>query len=357
MNKEGLNINNIKPDVSVIIPIYNVERYLRQCLDSVITQTLKNIEIICINDGSPDNSQGIIIEYKQKDSRIIVISRENRGVAVSRNEGINIASGEFVIFMDPDDYYPSEKSLKDLYIRARENNALICGGSLAVLNGDGTITFPDGKRKFTEEGFIDYGNYQYSFFYQRFIFDREMLIKNNIYFPKYIRYQDPVFMIKAMIEAGKFYAIKSYTYCYRIDFKTNADKNSGDAFKAIKDCLVLSKENNLAELHTFTATTIINEQYLFSNNLELYELLFEVLLTIDYNLLEQEMKKSFIRYTLNFFGQNDAEYSKHIDNIDNLPSVLRAFKKSLSSYGLYPQLKDIFNALASKAYGNVLTRM
>ena len=89
--------------VSVIIPVYNVEDYLEKCLDSVINQTLKDIEIIVVNDGSPDNSQKIIDEYKKKDKRIISIMKENGGQASARNLGIKKARGEFLCFVDSDD--------------------------------------------------------------------------------------------------------------------------------------------------------------------------------------------------------------------------------------------------------------
>ena len=92
------------PKVSVIIPVYNVEKYLRECLDSVVNQTLKDIEIICINDGSPDNSLAILEEYAKKDSRIIVISQENSGVSTARNVGIDLAKGDYLYFIDADDY-------------------------------------------------------------------------------------------------------------------------------------------------------------------------------------------------------------------------------------------------------------
>ena len=102
------------PKVSVIIPVYNVEDYLRECLDSVINQTLKDIEIICIDDGSTDNSLEILKEYAQRDNRIFIIDRENRGVGKSRNEGIEKANGEFVCFIDPDDLYPTNDILEKL---------------------------------------------------------------------------------------------------------------------------------------------------------------------------------------------------------------------------------------------------
>ena len=93
------------PKVSVIIPVYNVERYLRRCLDSVIEQTLKDIEIICVDDGSTDGSPFILYEYAQKDERIIVLDRENSGAGGARNQGLKIARGQYISFLDADDFF------------------------------------------------------------------------------------------------------------------------------------------------------------------------------------------------------------------------------------------------------------
>ena len=93
------------PKVSVIVPIWNVEKYLPKCLDSLINQTLKDIEIICINDGSPDNCLNILKEYQAKDNRIIIIDQKNHGQGHARNSGLKIAKGEYIMFCDPDDYY------------------------------------------------------------------------------------------------------------------------------------------------------------------------------------------------------------------------------------------------------------
>ncbi|MGL5649963.1 MAG: glycosyltransferase family 2 protein [Clostridium sp.] len=92
------------PKVSVVIPVYNVELYLREALDSVINQTLKEIEIILVNDGSTDNSLNIIREYEKIDKRIMVISQKNQGLSGARNSGLKIANGKYIYFMDSDDY-------------------------------------------------------------------------------------------------------------------------------------------------------------------------------------------------------------------------------------------------------------
>lgn len=97
----------MQPLISVIIPVYNVEKYLAQCLDSVIGQTYENLEIICVNDGSVDGSLGILREYERKDSRIKVIDKKNEGVSIARNTGLDAAKGEYVHFLDSDDYIES----------------------------------------------------------------------------------------------------------------------------------------------------------------------------------------------------------------------------------------------------------
>ena len=94
------------PKVSVIVPVYNVEQYLAECLNSIISQTLQDIEIICVDDGSTDNSGKILDDYAVREGRIRVIHQENCGVSKSRNKAIRSALGEFVMFVDSDDLLP-----------------------------------------------------------------------------------------------------------------------------------------------------------------------------------------------------------------------------------------------------------
>ena len=105
------------PKVSVIIPVYNVEKYLRECLDSVINQTLKDIEIICVDDGSSDGSLKILEEYAQKDNRIKVLKQEHGGVSCARNLALGGAAGEYMLCLDSDDYLELN-TLESLYNRA-----------------------------------------------------------------------------------------------------------------------------------------------------------------------------------------------------------------------------------------------
>ena len=116
-------MNNIK--VSVIVPVYNVGKYLPECLNSLINQTLKEIEIICINDGSTDNSLEILNGYAQKDNRIKVINQENQGVSVARNVGIDLANGEYLMFLDGDDYLRCD-ACEIAYNSIKKDNSDIC---------------------------------------------------------------------------------------------------------------------------------------------------------------------------------------------------------------------------------------
>ena len=115
----------VQPKVSVIIPVYNTGVYLKQCLDSVIQQSLKDIEIICVDDGSTDNSLEIISEYIQKDNRIRVLHQKNRFAGVARNAGMSVASGEYFVFLDSDDFF-EETLLEKQYIQCKKTQAEVC---------------------------------------------------------------------------------------------------------------------------------------------------------------------------------------------------------------------------------------
>ena len=119
--------------VSIILPIYNMEKYLEASLNSLINQTLKNIEIICINDGSKDSSLSIIKKYKKIDPRIVLINQKNSGSGIARNNGIKVAKGEYIAFLDPDDKLYSNEALEDLYSNAILENTEIAGGNFEFL--------------------------------------------------------------------------------------------------------------------------------------------------------------------------------------------------------------------------------
>lgn len=115
--------------LSIIVPVYNVEKYLPKCLESLIKQTLKDIEIICVNDGSMDNSLAILKEFASKDSRIKIIDNQHQGVAKTRNTGIEQSTGEYIGFVDSDDYIDID-FFEKLYNSATKSNSDIAIASI-----------------------------------------------------------------------------------------------------------------------------------------------------------------------------------------------------------------------------------
>lgn len=116
---------SVDAKVSVIVPVFNTEAYLREALDSVLRQTLQEIEVICINDGSTDDSMGILEEYAMSDDRIRVYSQVNSGLSKTRNNGLSVASGEYILFMDSDDAIEVD-ALRQLYDKAKGESLDIC---------------------------------------------------------------------------------------------------------------------------------------------------------------------------------------------------------------------------------------
>ena len=205
-----------KNKIAVIIPIYNSEKHLEECLLSVAEQSLKEIEIICIDDGSTDNSASIISDFSKRDGRIKYLCIEHSGPGTARNVGIDASDSEFIAFMDSDDVYPKTGTLEKLYSEAKRNDVHICGGSWSEKRNDEIIaSFPDPEYTFNKNEVVCYNDYQFDFGYHRFIYATEFLNENNIRFPQLLRYQDPPFFVLAMCCATQFYSLCEPTYCRR----------------------------------------------------------------------------------------------------------------------------------------------
>lgn len=217
--------------VSVIVPVYNMGRFISECLDSVLGQTLHEIEVICVDDGSTDESPEILADFARRDDRVRVITQKNQGAFAARNNALDVACGEFVIFMDPDDWYCDADALRTLYVEAVANKVKICGGEIVeMLDRNTAKPLPPGyapSYRYRRGGFFEFSEYQYFGWYTRFIFDRVMLEENGIRFPPYMRYQDPPFLVRAMIAAGRFYALKRVFYAVRVEHKTINWKTNG----------------------------------------------------------------------------------------------------------------------------------
>lgn len=130
---------NVMPFVSIIIPVYKVEQYLRQCVDSILGQRLESFEIILVDDGSPDGSGKICDEYAEKDSRIRVIHKENGGLSSARNAGIDASLGEYIIFLDSDDWWNPEVSVNDMlnFVKESPSTDMFLFSSLDYVEGEG----------------------------------------------------------------------------------------------------------------------------------------------------------------------------------------------------------------------------
>ncbi|MBQ6067381.1 MAG: glycosyltransferase [Clostridia bacterium] len=252
--------------ISVIVPVYNMEQYLRECLDSILGQTLREIEVVVINDGSTDGSLTILREYEKKDGRVRVIDKPNEGVGKARNDGLKAAAGEFVAFMDSDDYYPNDTVLETLYRAVKDSGVRIAGGRKNRLLTDGTVekdTFAveDCGLRFDASGLTEYAAYQYDYGYTQYVFDREMLQQNGIFFPAYKRFQDPPFFVRAMIAAGRFYVADCESYCYRMvpNEGKYSVKSTVDFLCGLTDNLNVSRQNGLAKLHYLSAMRLDRE--------------------------------------------------------------------------------------------------
>lgn len=258
------------PKISIIIPVYDASKYLHQCLDSVVNQTLHDIEIICIDDGSTDNSYEILFEYATKDNRFIILQQENKGAGAARNKGLEIAKGEFLAFLDADDYYSDNTVLEKLYLTAINNNISIAGGFRQHLKMDGQIINHPLHRHF----FIDDNNYkifnytdvQYDYHYHGYIFNKKIISKYNLQFPLYKRFQDPPFFTKTMFYAKQFVVIPIEFYVFRESERCNSLFNSEktcDLMKGLSDNLKFSSQNNLAILHYVTAKRFFGEFFFY----------------------------------------------------------------------------------------------
>ncbi len=242
-----------KPLISVIIPVFNQEEYIEECVKSVSNQSIKNIEIICINDGSTDNSLWLLRGLAKLDSRIKIIDQDNHGVSYARNLALETAKGEFIYFLDGDDYIPDENVLSDLYYAAKQNDVLVCGGSFSELLNTGindTFTGFAKKNTFDYDGIVNYNDYQFDFGWTRFIYNRDFLIENDLKMPNLTYFEDPVFFVKTMHMAKKFYALRRHTYRYRWGYKefSMTKKRVLDFLDGIYMNIKLAKENGYSDL-------------------------------------------------------------------------------------------------------------
>lgn len=203
--------------ISVIIPVYKVEKYLSQCLESILSQTLTDLEIICINDGSPDNCLKILEDYASRDKRIVVINQSNKGISAARNAGIKVAKSEYIGFVDPDDWVEPD-FYRDLYNCAKLHDADIVGmGFCSVKNSDKKIMYSvkDVKVASTvEEKFNIFKMPQNNYVWNK-IYSKELIINNDILFPEGMCFEDIIWSSQIMEMSNLALMIPNVGYNYR----------------------------------------------------------------------------------------------------------------------------------------------
>lgn len=315
------------PKVSIIIPIYNVEQYLRQCLDSVINQTLTDIEIICVNDCSPDNSISIIKEYEHKDSRIKTIDfKENKGPGIARNLALDIAQGEYIMFLDPDDWLELD-ACETVYnqISQNNNNMLIFGYNRYIEKTQKSylkldtvspyIPFSTNKNiKFSDLD-INWLKNAHTWFYA---YNKKFLDNNKIRYGEFHLCEDVPFIVKATYFAKDISVIVKPLYNYRArNTATNQSSKNYlwhdliDARRVAIDFLNTfdDKEKNIPYI-LYIVRTLLYWFVIFSSR-------------VDY-----KIQKQFYCEIKNMFRKIESKY--HILNNEKAKFNKRRYKKIIS---------------------------
>jgi glycosyltransferase involved in cell wall biosynthesis len=203
--------------ISIIVPIYNVEKYLRDCLDSIVNQTYKNLEIILVDDGSTDDSYSIAKEYKDKDSRVILVRKENGGISRARNLAISLSKGEFIGFVDSDDIisiYMFEKMLENI----GDNDFICCDvnvfrNNLSQINieHDKYFDIPFiGQNIISPESILKIPTVVWNKLYRA-----DIIKKQNISFPVGLLYEDDYFFWCYVTNNPKVFCLPEVLYFYR----------------------------------------------------------------------------------------------------------------------------------------------
>ena len=271
--------------ITVIVPVFNMEKYIRKCLESILEQTLKEIEIICIDDGSTDHTREIISFFQKQHQGIIYIKQANKGAGPARNLGMELAKGKYLAFMDADDFYPDCSSMAYLYQMAETSSINMCGGSRSICHED--VVANSGVRKdliFQEDKLLPSKEFRACSGYQQFIYNRDFIKRNELHFPDYRRCQDPPFFVKALALAKEIVVCKICSYCYRKEHKEVIfdERKALDHIKGMRDTLRITAQSDMWEMYTsvlndfFGESSAIMYKYITDGSQEMLELLREI---------------------------------------------------------------------------------
>jgi glycosyltransferase involved in cell wall biosynthesis len=234
-----------EPLISIVIPVYNVEKYLRECLDSVVNQTMREIQIICVNDGSTDSSPAILEEYAQKDKRIEVIHQKNAGVSAARNAAYPYLKGEYTLFIDSDDWVDLQLC-KKVYQKMKESEADVVLFSYVII-GDGK-----GKHFFSgitpEDKIYDKEKKKILHYTAAAgkVWKTDFLLKNHLFFPEGVFYEDTVVYWQGILLAEKISVLPEELYYYRQREGSTThkdDETTFDLFAVYRQIEMFLKEN------------------------------------------------------------------------------------------------------------------
>ncbi len=317
------------PKVSVVIPVYNVEKYLRQTLDSVLSQTLRDIEIICVDDGSTDSSLEILLAYAARDTRIQAYTQANAGVSAARNRAMAHAKGEYIAFLDADDYYLPD-ALQKAYSKAKEDDADICiygTINLHALSGETVeiISLPDPNKlpeiipyniKTCPEHILNIGRYAVI----DKIYRRSFLEENSIHFPLLKLGEDQYVNTLAICFAERITVLPEPVYFYRVLREGSATSTLHDkAMDNIDNLLVCAnvlKERGIYPERSFVNMALDSICWMFQSmrcTWPAYEALFNRLKSGDAQKLGLTIREPGYYYipwqeeTLTHFWQEDAK--------------------------------------------------
>ena len=306
--------------ISVIVPVYNTEKYLRECLDSIVNQTFEDIEIICINDGSTDNSLDILKEYEKSDKRLSVVCQPNSGLSITRNHGIKLARGDYIYFIDSDDYLELT-ALEELYGISNENNLDILIFKL--------INFDDGTtNKYTSEyyemeqfkylngkvfNYADVGEDALNFAVSAPGKFYKMELIQNMEFPQNLIFEDNLFFAKAMLKANRVSFYDKHLYYRRIRNDSITTTNTirfADSIIIINKIIELSKEFDVyGQLKYGLAKKKIDSAY------------------FRYSLVGDEYKEEFFKRVRADFASYEEEYERDI-----MPSLSKTYNYLFRSF-------------------------
>ena len=316
------------PKVSVIVPIYNVEKYLEKCINSLLSQTLEDIQIILVNDGSKDNSGNIAKECeKNNKNRIIYVEKENGGLSDARNYGLKYATGDFIAFLDSDDYI-EKNAYEEMYNKAIEENA-------DYVECDFIWEFPN---KIRVDKQYPYKNKKEMLSFVRVVawnklIKRQLITDNNLEFPKGLRYEDVEFTYKLIPFINKFaYVDKPFIhYVQRKGSIANVqNERTAEIFTVLDNVTEFYKKNNIYEKYR-DELEYNYARYLLCSSLK------RMCKIKDKTIREKLLTESWERLNLNFPNWKENVILKTVNIGKN--KYMRTVNKS--TYKIYSKILEI----------------